>query len=50
MGIVTHRTNALLSRLNVVGTLFLPLTFIAGVYGMNFRVMPELDWKYGTDT
>jgi len=47
MGIVTHRTNALLSRLNVVGTLFLPLTFIAGVYGMNFRVMPELDWKYG---
>lgn len=47
MGIVTHRTNALLTRLTVVGTLFLPLTFIAGVYGMNFRVMPELDWQYG---
>lgn len=47
MGIVTHRTNALLTRLTIVGTLFLPLTFIAGVYGMNFRVMPELDWKYG---
>jgi magnesium transporter len=47
MGIVTHRTNALLTRLTVVGTLFLPLTFVAGVYGMNFRVMPELDWKYG---
>lgn len=47
MGIVTHRTNALLTRLTVVGTLFLPLTFLAGVYGMNFRVMPELDWKYG---
>jgi magnesium transporter len=47
MGIVTHRTNALLTRLTVVGTLFLPLTFIAGVYGMNFRVMPELEWKYG---
>lgn len=47
MGIVTHRTNALLTRLTVVGTLFLPLTFIAGVYGMNFRVMPELDWEYG---
>ncbi|NQV28432.1 MAG: magnesium transporter CorA family protein [Rhodopirellula sp.] len=47
MGIVTHRTNALLTRLTVVGTLFLPLTFIAGVYGMNFKVMPELDWKYG---
>lgn len=47
MGIVTHRTNALLTRLTVVGTLFLPLTFIAGVYGMNFDVMPELKWKYG---
>lgn len=47
MGIVTHRTNSLLTRLTVVGTLFLPLTFIAGVYGMNFRVMPELDWEYG---
>jgi magnesium transporter len=47
MGIVTHRTNALLTRLTVVGTLFLPLTFIAGVYGMNFKVMPELDWEYG---
>ena len=47
MGIVTHRTNALLTRLTIVGTLFLPLTFIAGVYGMNFRVMPELEWKYG---
>lgn len=47
MGIVTHRTNAVLTRLTIVGTLFLPLTFIAGVYGMNFRVMPELEWKYG---
>ena len=47
MGIVTHRTNALLTRLTVVGTLFLPLTFIAGVYGMNSKVMPELDWQYG---
>lgn len=50
MGIVTHRTNALLTRLTIVGTLFLPLTFIAGVYGMNFKVMPELDWKYGYPT
>ena len=47
MGIVTHRTNSLLTRLTIVGTLFLPLTFIAGVYGMNFEVMPELQWKYG---
>ena len=47
MGIVTHRTNAVLTRLTIVGTLFLPLTFIAGVYGMNFKVMPELHWKYG---
>jgi magnesium transporter len=47
MGIVTNRTNSLLTRLTIVGTLFLPLTFVAGVYGMNFDEMPELHWKYG---
>ncbi len=33
--------------LTIISTLFIPLTFIAGVYGMNFRYMPEIDWKYG---
>jgi len=31
----------------VISTIFMPLTFIAGVYGMNFDFMPELNWKYG---
>ena len=47
LGIVTHRTNRLLSRLTVVGTVFLPLSFLAGVYGMNFELIPELQWRYG---
>ncbi len=47
LGIVTHRTNHTLSRLTVLGTLILPLTFLTGVYGMNFEFMPELKWKYG---
>jgi magnesium transporter len=33
--------------LTVITTIFMPLTFIAGIYGMNFEHMPELTWKYG---
>jgi magnesium transporter len=33
--------------LTVIATLFIPLTFIAGVYGMNFEYMPELKWRWG---
>jgi magnesium transporter len=33
--------------LTLVSTIFIPLTFIAGIYGMNFENMPELKWKYG---
>jgi magnesium transporter len=33
--------------LTVISTIFIPLTFIVGVYGMNFDFMPELKWKYG---
>lgn len=47
LGIVAHRTNHTLSRLTVLGTLILPLTFLTGVFGMNFKFMPELEWKYG---
>lgn len=42
-----QRMNSIMKQLTVVSTLFIPLTFFAGVWGMNFRVMPELDWKYG---
>ena len=47
MGIVTHRTNHFVTRLTVISALFLPLSFLVGVYGMNFRYMPELQLPYG---
>jgi len=41
------RRNDIMKRLTVVSTIFIPLTFLAGVWGMNFDNMPELNWKYG---
>ncbi|MDD2436529.1 MAG: magnesium/cobalt transporter CorA [Massilibacteroides sp.] len=41
------RMNAIMKRLTIVSTLFIPLTFLAGIWGMNFANMPELGWKYG---
>ncbi|ABZ85319.1 magnesium and cobalt transporter, putative [Heliomicrobium modesticaldum Ice1] len=42
-----QRANQIMQKLTVVTSIFLPLTFIVGVYGMNFEVMPELHWPYG---
>lgn len=42
-----HRMNQVMKTLTIVATIFIPLTFIAGIYGMNFKYMPELEWKYG---
>jgi len=42
-----HRMNQVMKTLTIVATIFIPLTFIAGVYGMNFTNMPELAWHYG---
>ncbi len=42
-----HRMNQVIKTLTIVSTIFIPLSFIAGVYGMNFKYMPELEWKYG---
>jgi magnesium transporter len=42
-----YRMNQIMKTLTVVATIFIPLTFLAGVYGMNFTHMPELAWKYG---
>ena len=39
--------NAIMKRLTIVSTIFIPLTFLVGVWGMNFKFMPELDWRYG---
>lgn len=41
------RMNDIMKRLTVVSTIFIPLTFLAGVWGMNFEYMPELHWRYG---
>lgn len=40
------RLNVIMKALTIVSTIFLPLTFLAGVYGMNFHFMPELDWRW----
>ena len=49
MSMVAHNTNKVMSKLTVVSVIFLPLTFLCGVYGMNFEVLPELkyEWAYG---
>ncbi|MCD4776001.1 MAG: magnesium/cobalt transporter CorA [Candidatus Aegiribacteria sp.] len=44
---VSNRMNQVMKVLTIIATIFIPLTFISGVYGMNFRYMPEIDWKYG---
>ena len=44
---VNNRMNEVMKTLSVVATILLPLTFIASIYGMNFRHMPELDWRWG---
>jgi magnesium transporter len=44
---VSNRLNAVMKVLTIIATIFMPLTFIAGVYGMNFRYMPELEWPWG---
>jgi magnesium transporter len=46
MGMVSHRTNRIINRLTVFSMIFLPLSFLAGVYGMNFKAFPELSWEY----
>lgn len=42
-----RRMNSIMKQLTIVSTIFIPLTFLAGIWGMNFRWMPELEWKYG---
>ena len=44
---VSHRMNEVMKVLTIVATFFIPLTFIAGIYGMNFKFMPELETKWG---
>jgi magnesium transporter len=44
---VSNRLNEVMKVLTIIATIFMPLTFLAGVYGMNFKYMPELEWHFG---
>jgi len=44
---ISNKMNEIMKVLTVIATIFMPLTFIAGVYGMNFKYMPELEWAWG---
>ncbi|NLY47379.1 MAG: magnesium/cobalt transporter CorA, partial [Tissierella sp.] len=44
---IGNRTNEVMKVLTIFSSIFIPLTFLAGVYGMNFKYLPELNWKYG---
>jgi magnesium transporter len=44
---VSNRLNEVMKVLTIIATIFIPLSFIAGVYGMNFKYMPELEWRWG---
>jgi magnesium transporter len=47
LSVNSNRMNSIMMTLTVITTIFMPLTFIAGIYGMNFTHMPELTWHYG---
>jgi magnesium transporter len=47
MSSVSNRMNEVMKVLTIIATIFLPLTLVAGIYGMNFRLMPELQWEMG---
>lgn len=43
---ISHKMNTVMKVLTIISTIFIPLTFIAGIYGMNFEFMPELSYRY----
>ncbi|NTU67468.1 MAG: magnesium/cobalt transporter CorA [Chlorobiaceae bacterium] len=47
LAMVNNRMNEVMKFLTMIATIFMPLSFIAGLYGMNFRYMPELAWRWG---
>ena len=46
MSAVSNRMNEIMKVLTIMASFFIPITFVAGVYGMNFDNLPELHWKY----
>ena len=47
LALVNNRMNEVMKVLTIISTIFIPLSFIAGIYGMNFEFMPELHWRWG---
>ena len=47
LSLASNKMNEVMKLLTIIATIFIPLTFIAGIYGMNFENMPELKWPYG---
>ncbi len=47
LALANNRMNEIVKLLTIISTIFIPLSFVAGVYGMNFEYMPELHWRYG---
>ena len=47
LALVNNRMNEVMKLLTMISTIFIPLSFIAGIYGMNFEFMPELHWRWG---
>ena len=47
LSMASNRMNEVMKVLTIIATIFIPLTFLAGVYGMNFKYMPELEWRWG---
>ena len=44
---ITNKTNTVMKVLTIIATIFMPPTFIVGIYGMNFKYLPELNWRFG---
>ncbi|WP_319406803.1 magnesium/cobalt transporter CorA [uncultured Desulfosarcina sp.] len=47
LSIISNRMNEVMKVLTIIATIFIPITFVAGIYGMNFTHMPELAWRWG---
>lgn len=47
LSIISNRMNEVMKVLTIIATIFIPITFVAGIYGMNFSNMPELSWRWG---
>ncbi len=44
---LSNKMNEVMKVLTIIATIFIPITFVAGIYGMNFKFMPELEWRWG---